>query len=200
MNTVFVFNAGRRQRARSLNCPARQKLMLLCRMMGRAPTLCGASLACVGYIMDSIATQIENAWDGLEIQTDPVRHAENTDDQAKFRKRKYSLDLRRAMRSRVADSRVSMKTLDNIGTKVGITGASHWMARDTPGYLHACKRVFITENDDDVVVLGVCLDGARLGKPLEETIMYGITDGRTCAVGTPMVNIGGYVWKPIQPY
>ena len=36
-------------------------------------------------------------------------------------------------------------------------------------------------------MIGVRSDAARLGKPLEETINFGVSDGTTCVVGVPMV-------------
>ena len=51
----------------------------------------------------------------------------------------------------------------------------------------ASVRTLVTERDDDILVLGTCYDGARLGKPLEETTSYGISDGTYGVIRVPMV-------------
>ena len=66
-----------------------------------------------------------------------------------------------------------------------------------PDYIAATVRTLVDECDTDILILGICSDASRIGKPQEETILYGATDGTNGAIGTPMVKPS---YTPIQFY
>ena len=148
------------------------------------PTLKASLLEAI----ESLAAGVEEEWTDRSFPTDSVRHAELH--VGSKRKGRMDEDLKKEICKRVANRKVSAESTAALALQGGrvckALAAGHYHG------VHGCMLEVLEHLPLDGVY-SVCYDASRLGSPLEETILYALTDGEKAVWLAPQVATNGCV-------
>ena len=146
---------------------------------------CPAAADTCSQMFASLSKGIYDEWGERDFSTDVIRHT--VIQAGRKRRRNIPEDLKAALRKKVACKRVSIDTLEAGSSGHNIVGSYKWHRRWLARYMAAGWREF-GQPSDDILVVGVCFDAARLGQPKEETLNFCIQEGSRAMIGIPMVS------------
>ena len=161
-----------------------EKLLQLLHVTCSLAFECQCVLNVFKELVETMQAAICQEWDTRDFPTDPIKHSRPLMGASK--KRLVDGNLKEEIMKRAASRKISPATVASVALGSDAPGNSHeWTLSRASAYMAACYRAF--DGDDDITVWAMCYDAARLGRPLEETLLMALFDGEQACWMAPMV-------------